>query len=157
MIHRNTTNVPNHVLDASLKTLKEVELKVLLVIIRSTIGWQKHSDWLATSMLCSRTGACKKAVLNAVKALVEQDLVRVARKNGKAIYSLGSTLQGNNIPQSKKILPVQREKSSQRVENNLPPTKEKITKREFVDPDKIKSIKKSLIELGVIKPDDWQR
>ena len=35
--------VPNSVLDALMPTLRDTELRVLLVVIRQTLGWQERS------------------------------------------------------------------------------------------------------------------
>ena len=39
----NYTQTPNDFFDEILKTLKEGELRVILIIIRQTLGWRKKS------------------------------------------------------------------------------------------------------------------
>lgn len=145
------TSVPNHFLDVSLKMLKEVELKVLLVITRQTIGWQKQSDWIATSQMCERTGACKKAVLAAVKALTAKGLIRIKREDGMSIYTINVPSEWNNVPSQRKNLPRSREDLHPQAWNNIPPTKETITKESNVPDTKIKAVRESLIALGILK------
>lgn len=147
----NSTRVPNHILDIFLGTLKEVELKVLLVIVRQTIGWNKPSDWIATSQLCRKTGACKKAVLKAAKALAAQGLVRTTRQDGVPVYGIIIPPQWNNVPSQRKNVHLKREYSSLQAGNNVPPTKDTPTKRPKVSSDKIKSIKEYLVLEGILK------
>lgn len=81
----NTTPVPNVVFDAHLKELKLAELKVLLIIIRQTIGWEdkrtrserKELDWISNSQLAMKTGCSLRAINEAIQALVQKKLIDV--------------------------------------------------------------------------------
>jgi phage replication O-like protein O len=147
MNHRNTTAVPNHILDDSLSMLKEVELKVLLVVIRQTIGWNKDQDWIATSQLCTKTGACRKAVLVAVKNLCKRNLISKRTLDGRTFFHL----TGNNLPSTSKILPRSGEYFSFPIGNNCPPTKDTVTKRADTA-EKMQAIRNDLLAWGIIKP-----
>ena len=67
----NTTPVPNVILDSYLKQLNSTELKVLLVVIRQTLGWadrrgmfgRKETDWISGSQLKQKTGSSKRAII----------------------------------------------------------------------------------------------
>jgi hypothetical protein len=39
MTYKHTTQVPNILFDTHLRELTESELKILLIVIRQTIGW----------------------------------------------------------------------------------------------------------------------
>jgi len=52
----NFTQTPNEFFDAIAKTLKEGELRVLLVIMRQTFGWRKEWDRISLSQLATKTG-----------------------------------------------------------------------------------------------------
>jgi len=75
----NTTQVPNVILDQWLPRLKDVELRVLLIIIRQTLGWiedyetgrRKEKDWISHYQLREKTGRKDRAISAAVKVLVE--------------------------------------------------------------------------------------
>lgn len=68
-----TTPVPVALIDRVMPTLRDTELRVLLVVVRQTLGWQvgkdpylrKERDWLTQSQLMRRTagerggGACR--------------------------------------------------------------------------------------------------
>ena len=80
-----TTPVPTALLDKVMPTLRDTELRVLLVVVRQTLGWQvgkdprlrKERDWLTQSQLMRRTGRASGAVARAVDALVRRGLIDV--------------------------------------------------------------------------------
>jgi len=85
MMYPNTTPVPNSVFDYHLKELQSAELKVLLVIIRQTLGWtdrhsvlgRKEKDWISNSQLQAKTGSSRRAITSATEALVKKELIDV--------------------------------------------------------------------------------
>jgi phage replication O-like protein O len=152
MHQRNTTAVPNYILDSALRLLKEVELKVLLVIIRQTVGWQKDHDWISTTQLCSKTGSCRKAVLVAVKSLIHHNLIHTRSHEGRTFFRLAWNCppHENNLPQSKEHI-------SFSIGKNLPPTKYTLTKsckeKNFPREDtkaKMQEVRNYLIAQGII-------
>ena len=80
-----TTPVPTVLLDKVMPELRDTELRVLLVVVRQTLGWQvgkdprlrKERDWLTQSQLMRRTGRASGAVARAVDALVRRGLIDV--------------------------------------------------------------------------------
>lgn len=80
-----TTPVPNRVFDEYLKELKIAEVKVLLVIIRQTLGWRKGSDWISSSQLVAKTGCSQRAIVSAVQTLTEKNIISVMGENGKVL------------------------------------------------------------------------
>lgn len=78
-IQPNTTQVPNIILDEWMARLSDVELRVLLVVVRQTLGWiedpetkkRKEKDWISRSQLCFKAGKGKVSVSGAVKTLIE--------------------------------------------------------------------------------------
>jgi phage replication O-like protein O len=81
----NYTQTPNCLFSHWIKVLKEVELKVLLIIMRKTFGWHKEKDRISLSQLSSLTGCSETNVLNAVRNLIKKGLIRkeVRGKRGK--------------------------------------------------------------------------
>lgn len=95
--------VPRALIDLFLPHLKDTELRVLLVVLRATRGWQarresgeanrsgsktgtyvwqtdqghKRRDWITHRQLCQRTGRASAAVSGAVDALVRAGLLVV--------------------------------------------------------------------------------
>jgi len=89
-----TTPVPNFVFDFLLKELNPTELKVLLVIIRQTLGWvdrrgmygRKECDWISGSQFIKKTGGSKRAISSAIDQLVKKKLIEVLSDNGTLQY-----------------------------------------------------------------------
>lgn len=83
--------MPNEVFDEYLKELKGIELKLLLIIIRQTIGWQnkngsrKESDWISSSQLISKTGSSTRAITSATDVLVSRKLIAVFSDAGERL------------------------------------------------------------------------
>ena len=85
-----TTSVPNGLLDRVMPTLRDTELRVLLVVVRQTLGWQaspgtaqrKERDWLTQSQLMRRTGRASEAISRAVDGLVRGGLIDVLDRAG---------------------------------------------------------------------------
>jgi hypothetical protein len=86
----STTPVPNTFFDIYLKELKSAELKVLLVIIRQTLGWadrrgmfgRKETDWISGSQLKQKTGSSKRAISSAIDTLVRKSLIDILDEKG---------------------------------------------------------------------------
>ena len=89
-----TTPVPNAVFDIHLRELNSTELKVLLVVIRQTLGWadrrgrfgRKETDWISGNQLREKTGSSKRAISSAVDRLVKQGLLEVQDENGTLLF-----------------------------------------------------------------------
>ena len=80
-------------LDRVMPALRDTELRVLLVVVRQTLGWQlspgstqrKDRDWLTQSQLMRRTGRASEAVSRAVDALVRAGLIGVVDRAGMPV------------------------------------------------------------------------
>lgn len=90
MIQLKSTPVPNVLFDVYLKELKTAELKILLTIIRQTLGWadrraylgRKEMDWISCSQLQSKTGCSRRAISSAIETLVKKELIEVLDEKG---------------------------------------------------------------------------
>jgi len=88
-----TTAVPNVLLDKVMPTLRDTEFRILMVVVRQTLGWQegsdpakrKEKDWLTQSQLMHRTGRASGAVSHAVDALVRARLIDVLDRWGRPL------------------------------------------------------------------------
>ncbi len=88
-----TTPVPNDLLDRVMPALRDTELRVLLVVVRQTLGWQawpgsaqrKERDWMTQSQPMRRTGRASEAVSAAVDRLVRARLIVVQDKWGRPL------------------------------------------------------------------------
>lgn len=68
------------------------ETKVLLVILRQTLGWtdketgrRKEREWISQGQLAKRTGLNRETVGNAVKGLVQFGVIRVENEAGAVL------------------------------------------------------------------------
>ena len=85
-----TTPVANDIFDRVMPTLRDTELRVLLIVVRQTAGWQagpglsqrKDRDWLTQSQFMQRTGRASEAISHAVDALVQAGLISVTDRRG---------------------------------------------------------------------------
>lgn len=75
VVSPNYTQTPNDLVDHWLPHLGEIELKVLLVIIRKTFGWRRIRDRISISQLEKFTGSCAKNVLNALNSLIKKGVI----------------------------------------------------------------------------------
>ena len=77
-----STQVPNEIFDQYLPYLNQAQLKVLLVVIRQTLGWidpktkqRKRKDWISISFFSKRTRLTHKSVSMAITELIYKDLI----------------------------------------------------------------------------------
>lgn len=87
------TRVPNTIFDA-LSELTEVQLKLVLTVIRKTIGWQKECDAISLSQFEVITGLSRPAIVEALKSLVVDGWLAIAGKGkrGTACWACGPRL-----------------------------------------------------------------
>ena len=87
--------VSNELLDHHLKTLNECELKVLLTIIRRTIGYadKRNSNkrveraWISQKLFILCTGNSGRCVSSAIDTLVRKNLIVVTDVKGRVFPS----------------------------------------------------------------------
>ncbi len=94
MSYISKTSIPNHVFDNHLKQLGHAELKVLLVVIRQTLGWidrytkkTKEWDWISQQFFVRKTGLSARAISSAITSLLQKDLILIKNETGKLVYS----------------------------------------------------------------------
>ena len=70
--------MPNHLMDQLMPSLRDTELRVLLVLIRYTIGWKapREHAFLTYGFLCRRTGRQSEAIARAIRNLERLGLIR---------------------------------------------------------------------------------
>lgn len=89
----NTFPFPNEIINGWNARLKGSELKVLLVVVRKTLGWladpetgmRKEEDWINYSQLLELTGLTTTPVSDAIDSLVKYNLIQVRNKQGKLL------------------------------------------------------------------------
>ena len=100
------TQVPDEFFDLLLPELSEAELKVLLYIIRRTLGWKKDSDKISLNQLEQGNkhdkgcGLKRKAIIKGLQSLEEKKCITVLRQktsggiNQINVYSLNFKKEG---------------------------------------------------------------
>jgi len=89
----NTTQVPNVILDEWMPKLKDTELRVLLVVVRQTIGWiedeetgrRKEKDWISVHQFEDKTGCERWAIGKALTALIKMGLIEALSEDGNIL------------------------------------------------------------------------
>ena len=92
----NTTQIPHIIIREWMPRLKDVELRVLLVVADQTLGWiedtetgrRKERDWISHYQLRKKTGRSDRGVTGAVAVLV--DVYRIVEAYSEAGERLDS-------------------------------------------------------------------
>lgn len=73
------TRTPNLLVDRLLPELKDTELRVLLVLLRQTVGWNRAGRPVMVSYrtLIARTGRQSEAIAKALAALAARRLIHI--------------------------------------------------------------------------------
>ncbi|REE80696.1 hypothetical protein BX611_2348 [Lutibacter oceani] len=90
MYYYKTTQTPNSLFDIHLKILSKSELKVLLTVIRKTVGIiditvrnkRIERAWISQRLFSLCTGLSRRAVSTAIDSLVLKDLIIVTNQGG---------------------------------------------------------------------------
>jgi phage replication O-like protein O len=82
---RYSTLIPNEVFDEYLPNLKLNELKVLLIILRQTIGYQKKQDWISSKQMEQKTGLSRRSISGAIDYLVTNNLITTSDEIGEKL------------------------------------------------------------------------
>jgi hypothetical protein len=84
----NHTQTPNVLFDVWLPQLKESELKILLVIIRQTLGWHKKKDKISLTLLEKKTGLGRSTIAGVLHSEKFTKIVEINRSGNTNEYSL---------------------------------------------------------------------
>jgi len=91
---KRSTPVPNIVFDSLITHFSGSELKVLLLIIRKTLGWYDHEtkrrkerDWIALSQFQQYTGLSNVSVWKAVDSLSKRHYILVTDNHGHVLLN----------------------------------------------------------------------
>ena len=90
--------IPNLLFDELLPVLSDSELRLLLIVLRATIGWRepdgqggsrpKQRDWLSHRQLVMRTGRSSAAISSAVQSLIDRGLIVVEDEHGAPLSTV---------------------------------------------------------------------
>ncbi len=95
MFASGSVPIPNVLFDQVMPQLGDTELRVLLVVLRQTLGWRegsdlggwrfKRRDWITHRQLVHKTGRGSEAVSGAVNSLVSAGLIVVEDREGRPL------------------------------------------------------------------------
>lgn len=82
LTHRNWTKLPNHLVDKLLPSLTDTELRVLLIVLRQTVGWNRPGVAVTVPYrkLTRLAGRSSTTVVKAVRSLEGKGLVHILRE-----------------------------------------------------------------------------
>ena len=92
----NSTQIPHLIIRVWLPRLKDVELRILLIVADQTLGWveddgtgrRKEKDWISHGQLIKRTGRESRAISKGLKTLIEDyRLIEAYDEEGNALDS----------------------------------------------------------------------
>lgn len=94
-LYKKSTQVPNEVFDAHLKTLTPASLKVLLFILRRTTGQVDPSNkqlrvkraWISQGLFARACNLSRRAVSNAIELLITDSLIDVTDRKGISMHT----------------------------------------------------------------------
>ncbi|MGC4044717.1 MAG: replication protein [Armatimonas sp.] len=84
--------VPTVYIDKIMPALTDAELRVLLIVMRQTLGWaeeggRKRRDWITQSQFREKTGKSRDSITRAVASLVERGLLVVEGRAGNPLFT----------------------------------------------------------------------
>jgi len=85
-----STPVPNILLDTLMPELTDTELRVVLVVVRQTLGWaagdgRKVRDWISHRQLMAKTGRESAAISRSVERLVQKRILVAEGEDGQPL------------------------------------------------------------------------
>lgn len=139
----NYTQIPNLLLDELLPSLSEKELKVLLYIMRRTLGFHKKKDGISISQLCKGiegkdkgTGLSNRAVIDALDRLNERQLIILEKKERKTT-KISLRIEELPYEKSSQAQTLTGEKSSQVPYEKSSQTKERERNKDILSQPKV--------------------
>jgi hypothetical protein len=88
-LRRGWVKFPNIFLDLYMPRLTDTEWRVLCVVVRQTLGWDRDKrrkrDWLSHGQMKRRTGRQSAAISGAIARLCEQGLLVVTDRGGNRL------------------------------------------------------------------------
>ena len=156
MNQKQFTPVPNVLLDKEMPKMKDTELRLVMTIVRQTLGWQQNKvtkerkmrDWIAGSQLIKKTGKSRRAISKAIITCIQRGWIVCMdrsgnllntpnlRKGKKIYYQLGARFL--KYDRAKEVICLTYAKSAQQPTQKVPTTKENYTKSSLAPPKDFK-------------------
>ena len=89
-----TTPTPNIIFDSYMSSLTETQIKVLLVVVRQTLGWvdfstgnRKKWDRITLSQFKNKTGMSQRSISPVLQSLYDMELIEIRNSRGVLLDS----------------------------------------------------------------------
>lgn len=148
MLYKKTTQTPNILFDVYLKTLRNAELKVLLTIIRKTVGIvdvtgdnkRVQQAWISQRLFMLCTGLSGKAVSDGITSLLDKKLIVITDVKGKLMLNKRERRAAYKLYySSNSLLEINQEKKASEVAGNIPVKKGHTIKLIPIKPLRVKT------------------
>lgn len=101
----NYTQIPNILFDEWIPKLKQAELRVLLVIMRQTFGWQnKKWDQISNAQLVKKTGLKRQCCTKAANSLIAKGLISKKITGSEGNQQIWYSMQVENSEKTRKSI-----------------------------------------------------
>lgn len=122
------TGVPDILFDIWLPVIDDCELRVLLVIIRKTVGWRQNEEELSLNGIARLAGVSKSSVVRASGSLIERGLIDRKKNSGDAgegqsesTYSLKFDDETDGTPEPPTVQPLNHQRTTPEPPAEQPP------------------------------------
>jgi len=78
--------LPNDWIDRAMPTMGHAELKVVLVVVRQTIGWHKERDVISLTQFEEKTGLTRSNVMRGIRDAVKHKWIRAWKQGNRSLY-----------------------------------------------------------------------
>lgn len=78
------TKVPDYIIDSLMHHMSGSEFKLMIYIIRKTIGWNKERDRISHRQF-RQTGLKARTISSALASLEEKKLIEITDRNGRVL------------------------------------------------------------------------
>jgi hypothetical protein len=95
----NSFQIPNIIVDKFIQMMNGSDLKIYLIIVRKTKGWNKEFDGISLSQFIEYSGiSSHNTIRKSLKELVKLNLVKELKQEGKySIFSLSDPYQNMTV------------------------------------------------------------
>ncbi len=79
------TKVSDLLIDIWLPHLSEAELKILIIITRQTVGWNKQQDRISHQQFKKKSGLSARSITSAIESLSSRNFIKISDKHGSIL------------------------------------------------------------------------
>lgn len=84
-MNKHFTKLYDYVIESYLPCCSGAEFKLLVVIIKQTVGWQKKRDRISHFYYMKKTALSRRSVTRGVQGLEQKKMIRITNKEGQIL------------------------------------------------------------------------